>query len=165
MEDNGIRCLKVPVLWFKSLLMVWFVFQFRLDWFWNCVYVCVCVCFFFPPCGPAGCYENRLTVWSMWVIEGDRRVHGSWVGDPLSVSFFVLFFPSVLHLLWAHPLPGFRCGVLPSVPRSLFFFNLFTSFFFPSSLLSLALVRTDLSGSRFSYNSKYICKVLQGRRL
>ena len=92
-----------------------------------------------------GSYKNKLTVWSLRVVRGDWKVQGTWVGDSLTISFFVLFsfFTSVLHLLWVHPLPGLGFKVSPSVPRSLFSFIFSPPCSFLLYLLSLALVHAD----------------------
>ena len=98
-----------------------------------------------------GSYKNRLTVWSLQVVGGDRRAEGNWVGDSLPVSFFVLssFFMSVLLLLWAHQFPGLGCGVSPFVSRS-FFFSLSSSFLL--SFLGVSACRHLCGGRGLKFN-------------
>ena len=42
--------------------------------------------------GRVGVKKNKLTVWSLLVVGGDRRVQSSWAGDLLPVSFCSLLF-------------------------------------------------------------------------
>ena len=52
-------------------------------------------------------FQNRVPVRSMRVVRGDQMVQGSWVGDPLPISFVLpSAFCSVLLLLLSHKFPG-----------------------------------------------------------
>ena len=84
--------------------------------------------------------EVGIKKWSQYVInfsvvvEGDRRVPVSWVGDPLPVPLFVL--SSFSPVFSSSPMGASIAGVggfLPSVPRS-FFSSIFS---LPCSFLLL----------------------------
>ena len=87
-----------------------------------------------------------LPIWSLHIIGGNWMAQGSWVGDPLLVSF--LLFSSIYLLLFIPyeciSCPGMGLGVSPSVPWSLSFSSHF-------SLLGVDACWPSIGWSRLSY--------------
>ena len=71
--------------------------------------------FYHSPCG-AGVYKNMLTVWSLRVVGSDRRVQGSWVGDPLPVSLFSILFSRLFFVPYERINGGLTWGDSFSLP-------------------------------------------------
>ena len=83
------RNLKVsPIILLLFVQMCLYFFFSLLDLFTSCIR---------PPVGLGLSKRNKLIVWSIRVID-HWMVQGSWVGDPLHVSFFSLLFSVLLFI-------------------------------------------------------------------